>query len=728
MAIVGSAAVIFALGLATPTGIVEWVLYLIPVTLAIFSWSPSIPLLVAGTVSTLTVLGYFLSPSGRFHDISEINRAFGVLTFWAVAFAGRQSITGKIAVRNEEWLRAGESGLMERLQGNLRVGDLAERTLEFLATYLEAPLGALYAVEPGSLLHRLAGYAAIPIASSGPELIQPGEGLVGQAFMSRETLIVRDVPGGYATVSSGLGEHRPLCLVLVPASISDAVYAVVELGFFREPGALDLELLRRVEESVAVALRSARYREQVQSLLDETQRQAEELQAQEEQLRVANEELENQQRELEESNQSLESQAERLEEQKAALLTAQEALTGKAADLARISDYKSEFLANMSHELRTPLNSSLILTKLLIENREGNLTEEQVRFAQTIHNAGNDLLFLINDILDLAKIEAGKMTMNFRVVTIERLTRSIADVFEPMATSRGIGFSIDIDPSTPAALETDEIRLQQILKNLLSNALKFTEKGSVRLRTCADDDSISFAVKDTGTGIPREQQAMIFEAFRQLDSTASRRHGGTGLGLSISRELAGLLGGDLSVESAPGAGSTFTLRLPRESGAHLSPPSQSPPSRPAAASPPRPALLIEDDRRSLSNRERLLLVIEDDPAFAQILFELAHDLDFQCVVAGTADDGLALAERLSPSGILLDVRLPDHSGLLVLEHLKRNPVTRHVPIHVVSVDDHTARALSMGAVGYVRKPVEREGLIGAIRKLEQTIAPGSAGS
>src|SRR3984957_7631044 len=393
----------------------------------------------------------------------------------------------------------------------------------------------------------------------------------------------------------------------------------------------------------------------------------------------------------------------------------------------------------MSHELRTPPNSTLILAKLLADNKDGNLTEQQVKFAQTITSAGNDLLNLINDVLDLSRIEAGKVELAPEPVSIARTVQGLEKTFQPAAEQKRLRFSISVEPGVPEQIETDPQRLGQILKNLLSNALKFTEKGEVALRVYSTvPGKVCFAVRDTGVGIAPHQQEVIFEAFRQADGSIHRKFGGTGLGLSISRDLAALLGGTVTVQSESGAGSVFTLTMPVSHGtADIGEPArtprgavQAPPAAysPESAEPPESEALgpmvTEDDRASLTPGGRLILVVEDDESFAVILRDLVREMGFQCVVSHRANDGLVAASRFQPSAILLDMNLPDHSGLGVLDQLKRNPATRHIPVHVVSVADYTHEALAMGALGYALKPVKREQLVEALQRLEDTFSQG----
>ncbi|HSR98369.1 MAG TPA: response regulator [Kofleriaceae bacterium] len=628
------------------------------------------------------------------------------------------------AVGAEGWIRRVQLELSSRLQGDVRLESIADKVLGVLVERLEARVGAMYLVEPGGALHRIAGHAVAASSAAGP-VARLGDSLTGQAARQARLLHVRDLPEGYLDVTSAVGKANPRELVIAPASVDGTVQAVIELGFLRALDAVDIEALARTSELIAAAIRAARDRAQLEGLLDEVQRQAEELQAQQEELRVANEELEHQAEALQSSQAQLEHQQTALEQanseltnQAHSLERQRDELTHAGAELQRASDHKSQFLANMSHELRTPLNSSLILARLLADNRDGNLTAEQVRFAETIHAAGNDLLTLINDILDLSKIEAGMLDIRSEPVAIARLLDDVAQSFQQVAAGKQLAFEVRTE-AAPEAVETDATRLTQILRNLISNALKFTDHGGVVVEVAAADGQVELSVRDTGIGIPEDQHEQIFEMFRQGEG-ARAKPGGTGLGLSISRDLARLLGGELHVDSAPGRGSTFTLTLPLRAVAAAAPRAPVAARRkPAVRAPdfPGPAP-FPDDRDRADAAARSLLVIEDDVAFARVLYDLAHELEFDALVATTAADGLALARRYSPSAIVLDVGLPDRSGLAVLDSLKRDPRTRHVPVHVMSGADHTRAALEMGAAGYAVKPVERAQIIEAIRQLE----------
>ncbi len=639
----------------------------------------------------------------------------------------------------QQWLQAGEVGLSNAMMGDQSVEALGDSILGFLSQHLGAQAGALFKGESGHFYRAAA--LGIPADADVPVRFNVREGLLGKVAADGRTMIVRDVPDGYLMIGSALGRDKPRHLVLAPALADERVNAVIELGFLHPVDDRVIELLDQAATSIGVALRSARYRAELQAVLEETQRQAEELQVQSEELRVSNEELEEQgralkesqvrleqqQAELEQTNSQLEEQAQILENQRDDLERSSAAVALKARELAQASQYKSDFLANMSHELRTPLNSLLILSKLLSDNPEGNLSSQQVKFAQTIASSGNDLLVLINDILDLSKIEAGHIEVRPENVALSRLTGDLRQLFQPVADDRGLEFQIEIADGCPPIVETDRQRLEQILKNLLSNAFKFTEAGHVRLAIApAGDDSLAFAVTDTGIGVSREQQQSIFEAFRQADGTISRKYGGTGLGLSISRELARLLGGAITLQSQAGEGSTFTITIPRaydpaRVGAREQPVSAETAPSPAPARPKRSRPLaqsVEDDRDQLAGARRLLLVVEDDDKFASIVRDLSRELGFQCLVAGTAEEALKLARRFKPSAVVLDVGLPDESGLMVLDRLKRDDATRHIPIHVISASDHSQTALSLGAIGHMLKPVKREALAEVLETLQ----------
>ncbi|MFJ2709498.1 response regulator [Pseudomonas sp. NPDC087346] len=657
-------------------------------------------------------------------------------------------------LERQAWMRSGQTELAEQVLGQLTLNLLGRNILQFCAQYLGTAVAALYVREEHGGLKRVASYGFSREQEDQQQLIYSGEGIVGQVAQQGHLIRLDSVPADYFKVSSGLGEGLPHSVLVVPTSDDERVNGVIELGFLRPLADRDIELLELIAGNIGTSIEAARYRQRLQEVLAETQQLNEELQVQQEELKTANEELEEQSRilkesqahletqqvELEQTNEQLAEQAQTLAEQRDAmdlknteLNQVQVQLEERAEELQRSSKYKSEFLANMSHELRTPLNSSLILAKLLAENPQDNLSAEQVKFAESIYSAGNDLLNLINDILDISKVEAGKLEVIAENTSVARLADGLRGVFEPLAKDRKLTFSVDLQPDAPTMLYTDRQRLEQVLKNLLSNAVKFTEQGTVSLTiTGQPDDRIAFIVRDSGIGIAADQQESIFEAFRQADGTTNRKYGGTGLGLSISRDLAFLLGGSISVSSAPGQGSVFTLVLPQqylEPGESprqpltFTPPPQAPAPAPVASiavSPMAPINIprFADDRGNAPFATRCILVVEDEPNFAHILYDLAHELGYQCLVAHGADEGYDLAREFLPDAILLDMRLPDHSGLTVLQRLKEHAETRHIPVHVISVEDRVEAAMHMGAIGYAVKPTTREELKDVFARLE----------
>ncbi|WP_090809803.1 response regulator [Paraburkholderia tuberum] len=648
-------------------------------------------------------------------------------------------------LEQQVWLRSGQRLLADKVVGQTSAPLVGRAMLEFLAQYLDALVAALYVRDRQSgTLRRIAAYGYSRDSEQTAALsFEEGETLVGQAARSRRTLVLRDVPADYVRVVSATGSGAPRNLLILPIDNDGQVNGVVEMGFLREVTPRDEEFMELIRHSMGNFLEAALYRERLQDALAETQQLNEELQVQQEELRVSNEGLEErgrallesqrrleaQQAELEQTNVRLEEYALRLERQKSDLLRVQNDLAANAERLEQSSRYKSEFLANMSHELRTPLNSSLILAKLLQQNRSGNLTDEQVRYAETIHASNSDLLVLINDILDLSKVEAGQLTVEHETVSIEATLQSLEEMVRPIAATKHLRLAFDKLPGTPDTFVTDGQRLTQILRNLLSNAVKFTERGEVTLEVArVEDNVLRFDVRDSGIGIPADKLDLIFEAFQQADGSTSRQYGGSGLGLSISREFSRLLGGRITVASEVGKGSVFSLWLPLDTApAAVIPPAnglagRAPPTAsreallPGAAEPA--AASIADDRDHRTRAGRLIVAVEDDPPFAAILRDLVHELDFDFVHASDAASGLALVRDMRPAAVLLDVGLPDRSGLTVLEWLKNDPLTRHIPIHIVSATDHADKALHLGAIGYTLKPTARSTMEAAIRRLE----------
>ena len=687
----------------------------------------------------------------RARRLSEMERAYStalvsggasaLLGIGLTVFVGVLIRRTSRARQREAWLQAGRLELANVLAGEQSAEQLGHAVVSLLARLTGAQAAIAFASDRGRL---------VPLASAGLANaaalhdMSTDASLLGRALADQRPLLIHDVPETYFKIGSGLGEAVPRHLVIAPAASDGQVLGAVELGFFQTVGEEVMDLLTQASAAIAVALRSAAYRADLARLLEETQRQAEELQTQSEELRVSNEELEeqsqalrtsqaeleSQQAELEQTNVQLAEQADELEAQRDALAAANLAMDAKAQEVQKASQYKSEFLANMSHELRTPLNSALILSRLLADNPQGNLTDEQVKFAQTIHASGTDLLVLINDILDLSKIEAGHVELHVEPLTVERLLGDLAALFEPIAQDKGLTFSVVAEPNCPPVIESDRQRIEQVMKNLLANAIKFTETGAVGVQVRAERGGrIRFDVTDTGIGIPADQQGRIFGAFQQADGSISRRFGGTGLGLSISQELAHLLGGEIAVASVPGQGSTFTLTI----ATRLEPGEKSPSivqSMPTEASAltPSPKRLPRQVPPGLTNSPvprpdgRLILIIEDEPVFAEIVGDRAKALGFTALVADSAAEGLRVAREQMPDAVVLDVGLPDQSGLYVLDTLKHDMRTRHIPVHIMSAVDHTHAALSLGAMGYLIKPVTPEALTEALSSLEKRLS------
>ena len=655
----------------------------------------------------------------------------------------------------EVWLRLGEASIAQAMTGDKHLADVANNIVTVLAEFLGARVGTLYSGTLASGFGLQGGYA-FSVKEHARRFLRAGENLTGQAILSGKSAVFDKLPANYLSVDSSTGSTAATSLLIVPTTVDGHINGVIELGFTRKLSGGEQALVDRVANQIGVGLRTAEYRQRLENLLEETQRQAEELQTQQEELRVSNEELEEQSRilrdtqsrlqeqqaALEQNNEQLTSQASVLAVQRNDLERVADEVQTKNAELERSSQYKSNFLANMSHELRTPLNSSLILAKLLGENKEGNLNAEQVKFAETIYEAGNDLLDLINDVLDLSKIEAGHVEIRSQAVAISTLSSSLSRTFEPVGRQRKLGFNITVEPDVPSSIETDPQRLEQVLRNLLSNAFKFTDKGGVSLRIfTVDQGRIGLEVKDTGVGIPADKHDLVFEAFRQVDSGSARKHGGTGLGLSISRDLAQLLGGVIELQSAPNQGSTFTLTLPTlyqpiEAApvAVRSSPTTPTRTQPASVIPakltsartPMPTPVSLPRTRTPHVRSptgsRTILIVEDDPAFATVVADTARAYAFEPIMAESADVAFEMALHHLPQAVVLDVRLPDHSGLSVLDRLKRNARTRHIPVHMISGIDHTRAALSMGAVGYALKPVHINELRLVLSRLSDRVA------
>jgi CheY-like chemotaxis protein/signal transduction histidine kinase/CHASE3 domain sensor protein len=636
----------------------------------------------------------------------------------------------EIETENKNWLLTGNDELNITIQGDKEVKVLATDMISMIATYLKAQIGAIYLLDDEHL--RLVGaYAFDQSATAGSKKI--GEGIVGQAALDKKPLLLNDIPSDYIKVNSGLGETKPKALIAFPFTHSGAIKGVIEIASMHPFRDLDLKFLNLVSENIGIAFNSSESRTRLVELLEETQVQSEELQSQQEELRQVNEELEEQsqnlkqqQEELQMTNEELEEQTQTLEAKNREVEAARNDIEQKTKQLEISSRYKSEFLANMSHELRTPLNSLLILSKDLSENKKNNLNADQVESAEIIYRSGHELLNLINEVLDLSKIEAGKMVVNIERVALQSFADHLLRDFRHQADKKSLKLSATLAPDLPQSIRTDEQRLNQIMKNLLSNALKFTEKGGVSISIQRyHTDRIAISVTDTGIGVPEDKQLAIFEAFQQADGGTSRKYGGTGLGLSISRELARLLQAEIKLSSKVGQGSVFTVILPLELKRTTD--SSLPPPRHEQAPPPQSSPLhsgfvnypaLPDDRELIKPEDKIVLVIEDDLQFAGILLKLARDKGFRCLSAATGEDGVLLARRFMPSAILLDIDLPGMSGHHVLSELKNDPSVRHIPVHIVSVNERSIEPIKAGAIEYLVKPVAKKDLEEAFNRIE----------
>ncbi len=633
---------------------------------------------------------------------------------------------------SERWLKTGQAGLNDSMRGEQDLSQLSKNIISYLTKYLDAKVGVCYVVLEERKLTLSGTYAYTKRKTLKTEF-NFGESLVGQAALEKEPIVVTDVPDDYINISSGLGQQPPLSIVVQPFILENEVKGVLEIASFSEITTNHVELLRIVSENIAVAVNSAQDREKMQQLLSESQRKSDEMLKQQERLKSQSEELQA-------TNEELEAKTKDLERQKEEIQGARQELEEKARELELSSKYKSEFLANMSHELRTPLNSLLILANDLAKNKDDNLTAEQVKSSQVIYDGGVDLLNLINDILDLSKVEAGQLQIMIEEVRIQTLMQNLKQQFEPVAKDKGLEFKIELSDKMPANIETDPQRLEQIIKNLLSNAFKFTERGTVTVSCRITDPETRFkyihvpadevlqlTVGDTGIGIPADKQMMIFEAFQQAEGGTARQFGGTGLGLTISRDLCFLLGGEIVVESEPGTGSQFTVYLPlKYQAVHESeiPVTKEPdllrPQRSlsAIAAPSKKTSFVVDDRDLIEKNDSVILVVEDDMHFAEILQTQIRRSGHKSLVTNEGKEALELAVKYQPSGIVLDLMLPDIDGFKVLDNLKFNLQTRHIPVHVISMSEEDMTSLQKGAIGFLSKPVSQEDISSVITKLE----------
>ncbi|MBI2071360.1 MAG: response regulator, partial [Elusimicrobia bacterium] len=636
---------------------------------------------------------------------------------------------------DQDWLKTNLAKFTRMLQGQRDLDTVSRQILSEMAPLVGAYQGLFYLYynpgqERSSSLRLLASYACKP--GSVPKVLAMGEGIIGQCAVEKKRFLLHRIANSYLKVNSGLGETVPVDIAVLPVLFEGEIKGAIELASLHRFSEIHLTFLEQLMESIGIVLNTIAATMRTEDLLKQSQSLAQELQ-------LTNAQLEEKARLLSEQKKEVEGKSREIE-------VARQTVEEKAEQLALTSKYKSQFLANMSHELRTPLNSLLILARSLVDNPEENLTPKQVEFAKTILGSGNDLMALINDILDLSKIESGTISLEFNEVSFSDIQDYVDRGFRKIAEDKGIGFAIKLDSDLPTTLYTDSKRLYQVLRNLLSNALKFTERGSVALeaRLAASgwnpnieslskaERVVAFAVTDTGIGIPIDKQKIIFDAFQQVDMTTSRKYGGTGLGLSISRQIAEMLGGEIRVESALGKGSRFTFYLPI-AGVH---PDLTTPGFPGATADSvvlvKPATNggqksevlpaeLDDDRLLIQSGDRTLLIVEDDPVCACLIQESARKLGFKTLIALQGNAGLALSKKYAPSAVTLDLELPDMDGWTILDQIKYDLASRHIPVTIMTVQQDGACALSQGAFSYLIKPVSGEALNKVLRKMKEYV-------
>jgi signal transduction histidine kinase/CheY-like chemotaxis protein/CHASE3 domain sensor protein len=661
------------------------------------------------------------------------------------------SLHGSFTLLGEnEWLQTGTSKLAETMAGEKAMLAISADIVHFVAEYIHCETGALYLANNGHTLELTATYALPKDALK--QHIESGEGIAGQAYKGKTMVRLNNIEEKLFTSFAG-GQIKPNDIVAFPIYFEGTIIGVLELATIHSFKDIDIKYLENISGITGVSLNTARNRARLKELLEETQSQSEELQvqhrelenmnveleAQAEKLQSSEEELKVQQEELMETNQALEERSRMLEERNHLVAMRNLEIQKKAEELAQSTKYKSEFLANMSHELRTPLNSILLLSRLLAENNQKNLSSDQVEYAQVIQTSGNGLLQLIDEILDLSKIESGKLELSYEMIPISDIISSMKMLFVPLTRDKNIDFNVFVADDVPAQIETDKFRLEQILKNLLSNALKFTAKGSMELKLTMSRKHtgyIDFSVKDTGIGIPDDKQDAIFEAFQQADGSTKRNYGGTGLGLSISRQLAKLLSGDISLKSKVSEGSEFTLYIPASKNATIDTneettieaPEKKVSQEPIAAFVTNNKLVapdipqeIPDDRDNPGPPEKLLMIVEDDTAFAKALLEFVRQRGYKGIVVVRGDKAIEVARHYRPSGILLDIQLPVKDGLQVMDELKSHPVTRHIPVHMMSSFEFKRESLGRGAVDFINKPMIPAQMGSILEKIEAAL-------
>lgn len=656
-------------------------------------------------------------------------------------------------ISDTEWKQTGLVKINEILTGNKAEHDIAKDALTHLIQYSECMNGAFYVIENKQLVLK----SAHGLEDNMVKIYQPGESMVGQVFLDKKIRILEDIENSNYVVSFANGKLKLSHLVWLPLTAKGECFGVVELASDRKFDEIELGFFEEACKLITLEILAAKSRQRIQMLLEETQAQSEELQMQHseleglnteleaytQRLQASEEELKVQQEELMQSNQELEERAKLLEEKNHLIAIRNAEIQKKAEELTLSTKYKSEFLANMSHELRTPLNSILLLSRLMVENADENLNEDQIESAKVIQSSGSSLLSLIDEILDLSKIESGKMKLEYENVSLTSMCQELQRMFNPVASDRGLNFFAEIHPSVPDQIETDKLRLEQVLRNLLSNAIKFTSHGEVKLSVMPDPlkpNFIQFAVSDTGIGISQDKQKIIFEAFQQADGSTRRKFGGTGLGLSISREIVRLLGGgNIVLESELGQGSTFTISIPvnktlavqeskeKNISANIEEVTQTPPINIVLPHPTDNYTIqeipeeIEDDRSNWKPGDKLILIVEDDTNFAKALLKYTHKQGYKGIVLVRGDKVLEVAEKYQPLAILLDIQLPVKSGWEVMDELKNNSKTRHIPVHIMSSLQMKKESLMKGAIDFINKPIALEHMGQIFKKIEDAL-------
>jgi signal transduction histidine kinase/CheY-like chemotaxis protein/CHASE3 domain sensor protein len=700
-------------------------------------------LIILGTIINAFLLGIM---------IYNIQRAFGKQAKAEKDLQANNQELQDLILRDKQrnWILNGGNEINMQMRAANTIFELTHNVITGLCKYMNSPLGAFYIKEDNKKAVKL--YASCGFEKNDLSF-NFNEGLVGQAAAEGNTMIVSDVPQDYIKIKSAIGETRPKYIVIVPIHYADKVNGVIEIAFLTEPSHTYLELLEFLKKGVGSGINTGKLVKRMNELNDTLQVQSSELQKQQEELKATNEELLSQsealqvseeelrvqQEELQQTNAELEEKAQQMREQNEALETARKAIVEKADQLEQTSKYKSEFLANMSHELRTPLNSILILAKLLADNKADNLNDKQIEYAKVIHKSGNDLLNLINDILDLSKIEAGKLDLTIEEISTEEIATDINSLFKEVANSKKIHFSIDIDSNVPSAIKTDKIRLEQVLRNLLSNAFKFTmPNGSIDLEmkmannensflnpSLHDAENIMlFRVKDSGIGIPKEKQKIIFEAFQQADGATTRKFGGTGLGLSISRQLSLMLGGELQLESEENKGSTFTLCLPVEVTAEELKENDRKRSIVHPITENEEEDEIKDDRNDIQPDDQTILIVEDDRITAEMFQRIARQKKYKTIVALQGDLGLYYAKMYKPRAIILDVYLPVMDGFTVLKKLKEDPEVASIPVHMISGMSQLPADKGKGRASFTSKPASAEDTEQLFEEIRKTTSGG----